>query len=115
MIYKDGDQDDIRNWHPITLLNIHNKILAKIYADRLKLVLPCIIDDDQHAFLKGRQITEAVQLTQDIIEISEHEMQSGAIIFLDQQKAYALVEWLFLKLCMKILGFRERFSNIEIP
>ena len=54
LIYKDGDRHDFKNWHPITLLNINYNILVKIYAERLKTVLPSIIGDDQHDFLKGR-------------------------------------------------------------
>ena len=50
LIYKDGDRDDIKNWRPITLLNIDYKHLAKVYAERLRTILHSIIGDDLHAF-----------------------------------------------------------------
>ena len=53
-------------------------------------------------------ITELVRLTQDIIEISDMEMNKGAIIFVDQQKAYYRVEWLYLKMCTKKFGFGDK-------
>ena len=67
LMYKSGVREDIKNWRPITLLNLDYKIIAKIYAERLKKVLPKIINSDQKAFLDGRQISESVRLTQDII------------------------------------------------
>ena len=47
---KGKDALHLKNWRPITLLNTDYKILAKILANRLKKVLPLIIDSDQTGF-----------------------------------------------------------------
>ena len=47
LMFKSGEREDIKNWKPITLLNVDNKIVSKILAERLKRVLPNIINTDQ--------------------------------------------------------------------
>ena len=44
----------VRNWRPLTMLNCDYKIYAKIIANRLQLVIPDIIHEDQKGFVKGR-------------------------------------------------------------
>jgi hypothetical protein len=45
-LFKKGEREDIRNWRPITLLNVDYKIISKILAERLKKVLPKIINTE---------------------------------------------------------------------
>ena len=101
----------MKNWRPITLLNIDYKIIAKIYGERLKIALPQIIKSDQKAFLKSRQISESVRLTQDLIHYVDENGTNGAIIFLDQEKAFDRVEWGYLKMCLEQFGFGPKFIN----
>lgn len=111
LLFKQGDRDDPINWRPITLLNNDYKLIAIIYASRIKKVLPSIINEDQKAYIEGRQITESVRLTQDVIDIYDKENQPGAIIFLDQQKAYDRIEWGYLEICLKKFGFGPKFTK----
>jgi len=51
---KDAELYFIKNWRPISLLNTNYKIAAKSIANRIKLVLPNLINHDQTGFLKGQ-------------------------------------------------------------
>ena len=52
----------VKNWRLITLLNCDYKIASKAIANRLKAVLPSIINNDQTGFLKGPSISENIRL-----------------------------------------------------
>ena len=62
LLYKKGSREDIRNWRPISLLNVDYKILSKVLSERLKKVLPEIIHTDQKGAVKGRYIGENIRL-----------------------------------------------------
>ena len=66
---KDRDKRYIKNWRPISLLNVDIKILSKALAKRLKEVLPCLISEQQTAYVRNRNIGESGRLISDIIEI----------------------------------------------
>ena len=51
---KDKDRRWIKNWRPVSLVNVDVKIGSKAIAKRLEHVLPHIIHYDQNAFVKGK-------------------------------------------------------------
>jgi hypothetical protein len=62
-IPKEGKQKHfLKNWHPITLLNVDFKIASACIANRIKPVLKNIISETQKGFLKGRYLGSALDL-----------------------------------------------------
>ena len=87
-IYKKKDPDDIANYHPITLLNTDYKVLTKVLSLRLGNVAAEIIHKDQVGFVKERSIFDQVKTSKMVIDYMERRQRSGAIVALDQEKAY---------------------------
>ncbi len=58
---KDSNLEILTNWRPISLLNVDYKIATKAIANRIKKVLPNIINSSQTGFLKGRYIGENIR------------------------------------------------------
>lgn len=72
LIYKKkGDRRSLKNYRPISLLQIDYKILARIMTNRIKNVLPNIISVDQTCCIMGRDISNNVANVRDIIELIE--------------------------------------------
>ena len=46
----------LKNWRPISLLNVIYKLMSSVIANRLKTVLNKLINNDQKCFISGRYI-----------------------------------------------------------
>ena len=78
----------VKNMRPIILLNGDYKLLSKIFAERMKQVLPDIIDSQQTGFLKGRNIAENTRKIFDVIDyLSDMEMP-GTMVSIDFFKSF---------------------------
>ena len=60
LIAKKRDAEDLRDFRLISLVGGLYKWLAKVLANRLKLVLAKVISNAQNVFVGGRQIMDAV-------------------------------------------------------
>ena len=93
---KDKDPLFLKNWRPISLLNVDYKIIAKAIASRLKTYMPSIIAGDQTGFLKDRFIGENIRALFDIIDYTQEKQLPGLLLFVDFEKAFDSIEWSFL-------------------
>ena len=108
LIYKKGDESEIANYRPISLLNLDLKILSKVLSNRLRQVLPMIINQDQKQ-VKGRTIQENTRFMIDLIFYLQNTRNKGAILLFDQEKAFDRIEWNFMINMLKEFGFGENF------
>ena len=82
LIDKTGkDRMFLKNWRPISLINIDSKIATKVIANRIKNVLPGIIHSNQSGFMKGRFIGETARSILDIIAHTEVSKLPGVLLF----------------------------------
>ena len=108
---KDTETNLIKNWRPITLLNCDYKIAAKAIANRIKNVLPNMINNDQTGFIKGRFIGENIRLIDGVIQFAAAKNISGLLLFLDFEKAFDTVEWTFIQRTFKHFNFGPSIIN----
>ena len=56
----------IKNWRPISLMNVNAKIVSKVLAMRVKKIIYKLVYIDQTAYIKGRFNDESVRLIKDL-------------------------------------------------
>lgn len=58
LIYKNEEYKKLlKNWHPLSLLNVDYKIIARIMSNKLKQVLPAITSPGKSSCVVCRDIT----------------------------------------------------------
>jgi hypothetical protein len=82
----------LKNWRPITLLNVDFKIASACIANRIKPILRNIISETQRGFLKGRYIGECTRFVYDLIDKLEEDDMPGLLLLIDFEKAFDTVE-----------------------
>ena len=103
----ENDRDRIKNWRPITLLNTVYKIGSSAIADRLKTILPKIINEDQTGFVKNRFIGDNIRLIYDTISYLTENNKPGLLLCLDFEKAFDSLDWGFLHKVLEGFGFKN--------
>jgi exonuclease III len=91
-IYKKKDPTDISNYRPITLLNTDYKLLTKVLAIQMMDNIEKLIHSDQAGFIPRRSIFNHIHLAKAIITYAEVTNENGAIVALDQEKAYDRIQ-----------------------
>ena len=104
---KDKDKKQIKNWRPISLINVDCKILSKLIANRIKIRLPKLIHSDQKAFVSGRQLHEGVLNQRITIEHCLKNREKGALVAIDFSKAFDSVEHSALWASLRMFGFSD--------
>jgi hypothetical protein len=79
LITKVPDADVIQKFRPICLLNVSYKILTKILAIRLGLIIHKMITDTQTTFMKDRFIMEGIVILHETIHEIHHKKMSGVL------------------------------------
>ena len=87
----------IKNWRPISLINVGIKISSKALEARMKTVIHSLIFYYQTAYVKGRYIGESVRLIDDLLKYAEDENIDGIRLYVKSQNPFKMS--FKLKLC----------------
>ena len=101
----------VKNWRPLSLMNVDYKIFEKVLGLRLQPILNRIIHRDQTGFLKGRYIGEnLLELLATIGHAQKHDIDAIVVSF-DFEKAFDKIEWDVLDQVLQLFNFGDNFRS----
>lgn len=115
VIPKVANPESLSQFKPISLCNFSVKIICKVLANRLKLVLDKIITPNQLAFVPGRLIQDNIIVAHEAFHYLKTHMKGkkqALALKLDFNKAYDRVQWDFLKEVMIRMGFDHKWVHL---
>ncbi|XP_057809148.1 uncharacterized protein LOC131023623 [Salvia miltiorrhiza] len=104
----------MKDLRPIALCNVLYKIISKVLCNRLKGVLPTLIDRAQSVFVEGRLIQDNILIAFEAIHTMKRKTRGkyGSFAFkIDISKAYDRVNWSYLDAVLRRLGFCDKWRD----
>ena len=106
---KNKDTQFMKNMRPLTLLNSDYKIIAKIFDNHLRLVLPYLVHQDQTGFIAGQTISMNTRNLLDIIEYTRNQNIPAVIMSIDFEKCFDKIDYSAIFGALKYFNFEEYF------
>ncbi|GKB61662.1 RNA-directed DNA polymerase, eukaryota [Tanacetum coccineum] len=111
LIPKVLDPKVVSDYRPISLIGSLYKVVTKILASRLSLVISDLISDVQTAFLPNRQILDGPFIINEILARCKLKKQQAMIFKVDFAKAYDSVRWDYLDDVLISFGFGPKWRS----
>lgn len=99
------------DFRPISLINVLMKLLTKVMATRLKVHMSGLVAQEQSAFIQGRQITDGILITSEIVSMLQKKQSRGLIFKIDFKKAFDRVKWSFVYEVMQAMNFGPKWLS----
>ena len=110
---KDKDKRLIKNWQPISYLNVDMKLISKILVSCLKSVISTIVNENQVVYVNNRFISESGRLISDVLEITNSIDIEGLLMAVDIEKAFDSINHSFLICVLKKIWIWQQISKMD--
>ncbi|GJW59143.1 RNA-directed DNA polymerase, eukaryota, reverse transcriptase zinc-binding domain protein [Tanacetum coccineum] len=101
----------LSDFRPISLIGCQYKIICKILANRLNLVIDELISHENSAFIKGGQILDGPLILNEIVSWCKSRKKQALLFKVDFQKAFDSVRWDHLDDILGKFGFGSKWRG----
>lgn len=109
LVPKKENPQGLQDFRPISLIGCAYKIISKVLTNRIKSVLPAVIDDCQSAFLEGRGALDSIVVANEWLHDAKTRKKKSMAFKVDFEKAYDSVQWNFLYYMMRRMNFNGKW------
>ncbi|GJT59824.1 RNA-directed DNA polymerase, eukaryota, reverse transcriptase zinc-binding domain protein [Tanacetum coccineum] len=110
LIPKTPEAKIVKDFRPISLIEGLYKIIAKILANHLVVVLGDIVNE-VHRFVADRQILDGPFILNEVLQWCKLKKKHSFILKIDFEKAYDSVRWDYLDDVLRKFGFGEKWCG----
>ncbi|GKA38027.1 RNA-directed DNA polymerase, eukaryota, partial [Tanacetum coccineum] len=111
LIPKVMDAKLVSDFRPISLIGSVYKVITKILANRLSLVISDLVSNTQTAFVKNRHILDGPFILSEALSWCKSKKKQALVFKVDFAKAYDSVRWDFLLDALQSFGFSSRWCS----
>ncbi|GAU48725.1 hypothetical protein TSUD_406040 [Trifolium subterraneum] len=105
LIQKVDSPQRLNDFRPISLVGSLYKILAKVLAYRLRMVIGSVISESQTAFVKDMQILDGILIANEAVDEARRNKKELMLFKVDFEKPYDSVDWGYLDAVMGKMSF----------
>ncbi|GKE02516.1 putative RNA-directed DNA polymerase, eukaryota, reverse transcriptase zinc-binding domain protein [Tanacetum coccineum] len=98
----------VSDFRPISLIGCQHKIIGKILANRLSILIESCVSPAQSAFIKGRNILDGPLILSEVLAWYRKRKKGLMVFKVDFEKAFDSLRWDFLDLIL------EKFDEFEL-
>ena len=105
LIPKIHDPLNLCDYRPISLIGCMYKVIAKLLAIRLKMVIGEVVDETRSTYIQGRHIHDGPLIINEIISWAKQKKKKMFLFKIDFEKAFDSINWGFLDSVMEQMNF----------
>lgn len=112
LIPKVKQPEFLSQFHQIALCKVLIKVVMKILANRLKVLMPKLAGERQTSFVSSQKVMDNIILAQKMTLTKKARKKGGMIFKVDLEKAYDHVAWPFLHEVIMAAGFSSHLTAL---
>ncbi|GJY07999.1 RNA-directed DNA polymerase, eukaryota [Tanacetum coccineum] len=111
LIPKVPDPKFVTDYRPISLIGSLYKVVTKILATRLSVVISELVSDVQTVFVPSRQILDGPFIINELLSWCKHHKHQDMVFKVDFAKAYDSIRWDYLDDVLRSFGFGVKWCS----